>query len=139
MDRCLWCRAAAPSRCWLWCYLAAPSLCWATVQRWALACLLPPWLRNPPPLPLSSTPCACCVQLACATRTVRMKDFFADYDRLRCGHVPAAKFRSALAGARLELTDVELGLLETEYRNAKVGTGCVCVCVFDCLFEGGGV
>lgn len=59
------------------------------------------------------------LKTVCATRTVRMKDFFVDYDRLRCGHVPAAKFRTALAGAKLELTDVELGLLEDKYRNVS--------------------
>jgi len=55
----------------------------------------------------------------CATRGAKLRDFFSEHDRLRAGKISTAKFRSAFAASRLELTDEELTALETAYRNAK--------------------
>ena len=51
---------------------------------------------------------------------VRVVDLFADYDKLRSGHVPRATFRRALGATKLDLQESELSLLEDR---------CVCVCV----------
>ncbi len=56
----------------------------------------------------------------CATRGIKLRDFFSEHDKLRSGKISIAKFRSAFAAARVELSDVELAALETEFRNATV-------------------
>ena len=55
---------------------------------------------------------------------VRVVDLFADFDKLRSGHVPRATFRRALGATKLDLQESELSLLEDR---------CVCVCVCVCL------
>ncbi len=105
----------------LLCSLARPlsfvTACGRVVARMSLACCA------------TSLTCVCgaaaALQTITATRNVRMKDFFTDYDRLRSGHIPCAKFRTAIAASKIELTTEELSALENAYRNVKVASAAV--------------
>ncbi|EFC38896.1 predicted protein [Naegleria gruberi] len=46
----------------------------------------------------------------------RLKEFFADFDKLRHNVVPKAKFRTALSMAKLNLSEQEIQLLEDYYK-----------------------
>jgi len=50
-------------------------------------------------------------------KSLRMNEFFQDFDKLRSGYVSKAHFRSGLSITNLFLTDAELGLLEAQYRH----------------------
>eukprot|EP00656_Telonema_subtile_P042078 TRINITY_DN4750_c0_g1_i1.p1 TRINITY_DN4750_c0_g1~~TRINITY_DN4750_c0_g1_i1.p1 ORF type:complete len:1197 (+),score=405.96 TRINITY_DN4750_c0_g1_i1:120-3710(+) len=50
-------------------------------------------------------------------KSIRVKSFFQDFDRLRSGFVSKPNFRSAMAIANLMLTEPELALLETQYQH----------------------
>eukprot|EP00743_Colponemidia_sp_Colp-15_P002007 GILK01002181.1.p1 GENE.GILK01002181.1~~GILK01002181.1.p1 ORF type:complete len:916 (-),score=199.27 GILK01002181.1:158-2905(-) len=52
-------------------------------------------------------------------RRIRVPDFFRDYDVLRKGFVPKAKFRTALSMMNFTLTNEEMDALETYYEHPK--------------------
>lgn len=51
---------------------------------------------------------------------IRVVDLFADFDKLRSGHVPRVTFRRALCATKLDLQESELSQLEDRYACACV-------------------
>ena len=55
----------------------------------------------------------------CAHRSIRLSEFFPDYDELRRGCMPKAKMRTALAAAGLDLDELEIQCIETAYAHPE--------------------
>eukprot|EP01050_Picozoa_sp_SAG11_P013521 SAG11_NODE_1584_length_4643_cov_8.930238_3_plen_546_part_00 len=51
-------------------------------------------------------------------RRVRIKEFFRDYDKSRCGYITVAQFHRGLDLCRLELTPADITLLAEKYKGA---------------------
>ena len=55
----------------------------------------------------------------CALRSIRLSEFFPDYDELRRGCMPQAKLRTALASAGIDLDEYEIRTIEAAYAHPE--------------------